>query len=256
MTRAADHDTPMRTNDDRPALAADDARLDEALRELHSPCVPPALCASLEKELETLRPVRVMAPYMVFALIGLTGLLYGTAMLLFMDLRPDLADLPTAWLVIYSSAWLASFAAVAYLASVPVRGQVSPNWRYAGLAAMTASVGFVIGGLLFHESAPGVSVVGEASMDDLLGHGVGCIGVGLLSALVPVLLGALLLRGRLPVGSHWAGAGLGAAGGSLGGLILQLHCHVADGLHLGVVHGGVVAIGAVIGALLLPRSTG
>ncbi len=85
---------------------------------------------------------------------------------------------------------------------------------------------------------------------------MGCIGVGLLSALVPVLLGALLLRGRLPVGSHWAGAGLGAAGGSLGGLILQLHCHVADGLHLGVVHGGVVAIGAVIGALLLPRSTG
>ena len=36
-------------------------------------------------------------------------------------------------------------------------------------------------------------------------------------------------------------------------LVLHLYCPVADPLHLGVIHGGLVAAGAVIGALAVPR---
>jgi hypothetical protein len=72
---------------------------------------------------------------------------------------------------------------------------------------------------------------------------------------VPVVGGALLLRGALPVGSRWIAAALGAGGGSLGGLVLHLHCRVTDGLHVGLIHGGVVAVSALLAAALVPRAT-
>jgi len=80
-----------------------------------------------------------------------------------------------------------------------------------------------------------------------------CMGLGVATALVPVVLGALVLRGALPVGSRWAAAGLGAAGGSLGGLVLHLHCPIVDGWHLGIAHGGVVAVSAALAAALASR---
>jgi hypothetical protein len=72
---------------------------------------------------------------------------------------------------------------------------------------------------------------------------------------VPVVVGALFLRGALPVSSRWIAAALGAGGGCLGGLVLHLHCHIADGLHVGVIHGGVVIIAALLSAALAPRAT-
>jgi hypothetical protein len=127
-----------------------------------------------------------------------------------------------------------------------------PSWRHAGIGAVAASIGFVAAGLLFHRHAPGLSVVPEPSLHTLLAHS-GCLRTGAIASLVPVALSALLLRGSVPVGSRWAGAGVGAAGGSLGGLMLHLHCPVADALHLGVIHGGVVVIGVVVGALAVPH---
>ena len=43
-------------------------------------------------------------------------------------------------------------------------------------------------------------------------------------------------------------------GGCLGGLVLHLHCHVADALHVGLIHGGVVIVGALLSAALTPRA--
>ena len=73
-------------------------------------------------------------------------------------------------------------------------------------------------------------------------------------AVVPIILGTLALRRALPVGSRWVAAGIGAAGGSLGGLVLHLHCPIADGVHVGLVHGGVIAIAALLAAALMPRA--
>src|SRR5690606_23854882 len=149
----------------------------------------------------------------------------------------DLGGLPVPWLVLYCAAWLASFLGITWLVIVPGRGHVMPGWRHAGIGAVIASVGFVCAGLLFDRSVPGLSVSLEPSLHDLARHGRACLIWGTVTALVPLALGALLLRGSLPVGARWAGAGMGAAGGSLGGLVLHLQCPVTDALHLGLIHG-------------------
>jgi hypothetical protein len=113
------------------------------------------------------------------------------------------------------------------------------------------SVGFVALGLLVHPS-------GERSVHygtEHFARGHTCLEIGLATALVPVVVGALFLRGALPVGSRWIAAALGAGGGCLGGLVLHLHCHVTDGLHVGLIHGGVVVLAALLSAALAPRAT-
>lgn len=231
-------------------------RIERSLRALgQDHLAPPPLDPALEDALADLEPVPARRPRRQFATICLASLLCGGLMLLVARLRPDLGGLPTLWLVLYCAAWLASFLVITWLVMVPGRGHVMPSWRHAGVGAVIASTGFVAAGLLFDRSAPGLSVSSEPSLRSLMSHGHGCLLWGTVTSLVPVALGALLLRGTVPVGSRWAGAGMGAAGGSLGGLVLHLHCPVADALHLGVIHGGVVVAGAAIGALVLPRAT-
>jgi len=36
--------------------------------------------------------------------------------------------------------------------------------------------------------------------------------------------------------------------------VLHLHCPVTDGLHVGLVHGAVVGVAALLAALLVPRA--
>lgn len=228
-------------------------RIEQTLRALGDrlPDAPP-LAPALEAELGRLAPVRTRRPRRRFAATCAISLVYVGLILLLGRLRPDLAGLPTTWMIVYSAAWLLSFLVITWLVLVPGAGRVMPSWRHAGIGAVAAGVGFVAAGLLFHRHAPGLSIVPEPSLENLLAHS-GCLGGGALTALVPVALTALLLRGSVPVGSRWAGAGVGAAGGSLGGLMLHLHCPVADALHLGVIHGGVVVLGVVAGALAVPR---
>jgi hypothetical protein len=229
-----------------------DDRIARSLRALGNelPEAPP-LDPALQAELGRITPVRTRRPRRQFAAVSAISLAGGGLLLLSTRLRPDLAGLPMPWLVLYCAAWLLSFLGITWLALVPGPRRVMPSWQHAGIAAIVASLVFVLAGLLFDRHAPG-SVVHEATLHDLL-HGSKCLLFGGLTALVPVALSALLLRGSIPVGSRWAGAGVGAAGGSLGGLILHLHCPVADALHLGAIHGGLVAIGAVVGALAVPR---
>jgi hypothetical protein len=233
-------------------------RIDAALGELGdlagAAMELPPLSAELAAELDDLQPVPPRRPRRSFLVLGVASLVYGGCLLWLMRLRPDLSGLPWGWMVMYSLAWLAGFLAIGWLAVVPRAGRVMPDSRRAGMAAVVASIGFVVAGLLFDRHAPGHSIVGESTWSGLFERGMGCLIMGVATALVPVVLGALLLRGSVPVGSRWAGAGLGAAGGSLGGLFLHLHCHVADALHLGVIHGGVVVLGAIVGALIIPRA--
>lgn len=228
-----------------------DDHIERSLRALGDEVrVPPPPGPALLAELGRITPVRTRRPRRQFAAVSAISLASG-GLLLLTRMRPDLAGLPVPWLVLYCAAWLASFLVITWLVLVPGPQRVMPSWRHAGIGAVVASLGFVLAGLLFDRHAPG-SVVHQATLHDLL-HGSKCLLFGGLAALVPVALSALLLRGSIPVGSRWAGAGVGAAGGSLGGLVLHLHCPVADALHLGVIHGGLVVIGAVVGALAVPR---
>ncbi len=155
------------------------------------------------------------------------------------------------WLVGAALGWLFGFVVPIYLATVPRAGSVTPRWKLAAGAALIASLGFVAFGLAIHPSTPKSASIG---WDHIL-RGRGCLEVGLLTALVPVVAGAIFLRGAMPVGSRWIAAALGAGGGCLGGLFLHLHCPIADAPHLGLVHGGVVVVAAALAAAIVPRAT-
>ncbi len=117
--------------------------------------------------------------------------------------------------------------------------------------SLIGSIGFIALGLALHPSGPSSLTLGW----EHFGRGAGCLGTGVATALVPVVGGAILLRGALPVGSRLIAAALGAGGGSLGGLVLHMHCRVTDGLHVGLIHGGVVGVAALLAAALVPRAT-
>lgn len=213
---------------------------------------PPPMSPELEGELGSLAPVKTRSPVRQLVILTAVSLIYGASLVLALTTRKDMADLPMYWLAAVAVAWLLGFLLPCYLALVPRTGTMTPRLRLATVAVVVASIGFVTLGLLVHPMAPNLS---QTYGWERFGHGHTCLEIGLASALVPVVVGAIFLRGALPVGSRWIAAALGAGGGCLGGLVLHLHCNVADGLHVGLIHGGVVIISALLSAAIVPRCT-
>jgi hypothetical protein len=216
-----------------------------SLRELPAEA-PPPLAAALEAELGTLTPVPARRPAVQAALAAAASLAYAAIVLAVYSVRHELGDLPRAWLVAYLAAWLVGFAVPLWISIVPRRGSMMPRWQLGGALAAVSSVAFVLAGFFLSRSAP-------TSLDRGLAYGHHCLSMGLITAVVPVVLGTIILRGAAPVGSRATAAALGAAGGSLGGLVLHLHCPITDGVHVGLTHGGVVALAALLSAALVPR---
>lgn len=218
---------------------------DPALASLHGlpPPAPPPLPADLEQALDRLAPVPPRRPWRQLAVVALVSLVYAGLVLAVVTVREDLPGLPRAWLASYLAAWAVGFGLPLALAVIPARGSLLPRANLAGALAAVAAAGFLALGLLWARSGPDSHVGGLRSAP-------GCLSIGLVTALVPVVLGTLVLRGAAPVGARRTAAALGAAAGSLGGLTLHLHCPIADRVHVGVVHGGVVLIAAVLTAAL------
>lgn len=221
----------------------------ELLEGVMPPPPPPELGALLDAELARLTAVSPRRPWRDALLILGGGLAVAGGLLAMMRVRRDLLELPTSWLLAMSLAWLLGFLVPAYLAVVPPRGQVIARWRASAISAGVSAVLFIVSGLMIQPSGP-------SSMPRVGGvfHQHACLELGLAAALVPVLLAAIAVRGAFPVGSRWAAAALGAAGGALGGLLLHFHCAVSDPWHVGVIHGGVVVVAALLSALVVPRA--
>jgi hypothetical protein len=232
---------------------ASEADLDPAaLRELAAmpPPPPPALSDELEAELGKLAPVRTRRPLRQLAILVGVSLVYASGLVLALTTRPDMHELPMGWLVGTGLAWLIGFVIPCYLALVPRPGAVTPRWPIAAISVAITSVSFVLFGLAVHPSGPSSAHLAPGELI----HGHTCLERGLAAAVVPVILGAIFLRGSLAVGSRWIAAALGAGGGCLGGLVLHLYCDVTDGMHLGIIHGGVVIIAALVSAAIVPRT--
>ncbi len=209
------------------------------------------LGSELEAELAKLAPVSTRRPRRDLVKVASLSLAYAAVLVALLSVRRDLHGLPVWWLITYGAAWIAGFVGLAYLAIVPARGTVMPRWRLVAIAAVLISLGFVGTGLIMHPSGPDSRQLTLGTIH----HGHACLELGLATALIPAILGALVLRGAVPVASRWIAAGLGAAGGSLGGLVLHLHCPITDRWHVGLVHGGVVGIAALLAAALVPNIT-
>jgi hypothetical protein len=217
---------------------------------LPPPAAPP-LSPALEAELAELTPVAPRRPLRQLVLLIAVSLLYGAGVLAMLAMRRDATELPVAWFIGVGLAWLLGFVGPLYLATVPRSGAMMPRWKLAGVASVSGSLLCIALGLAL-PSVPGPAGA-EAGWSELW-HGYDCLGIGLTAAIVPVAFGAILLRRTLPVGSRWIAAALGAGAGSLGGLVLHLHCPITDVLHVGVIHGGVVGIAALLAAALVPRA--
>jgi hypothetical protein len=195
-----------------------------------------------------MQPVRTRRPARMLAMVALLALAWAAAWLP-LGLRRDFRELPPVWLFGAALLWAIGFALPLTVALIPARGQVLP--RAATARILAAAVPLVlVGASMFAAQAP-------ASRIALDGHqwinaSLRCCVVGLVIGLVPCALAMFALRRALPVGSRAIGAALGAAGGALGGLILHLHCSWAQPSHVAAAHGGAVAIGALLGALVGP----
>ena len=251
-------DRPDRPDNEtaRPGANGDAARaphVDRALDALAAEAAPdlPALSAVLEAELASIAPVSPRRPLHQLAMFVAASLVYAGLLLAFQSLRADLGELPMGWIAGAGAAWFIGFSLATYFALVPRAGTMTPRWRTALAITAVTSVAFIALGLTMHPHGPDSLHYGMPHL--LRGHG--CLWLGLATALVPVVLGAIFLRGAVPVFSRWIAATLGAAGGCLGGLLLHMHCRIADGPHIGIVHGGVVVVAAALAALLVPRAT-
>jgi hypothetical protein len=213
--------------------------------------VPPPMSAALDAELASLAPVKTRQPMRQFAKLAIISLVYSAGLLAILTVRDDAGELPMGWMIAAGLAWLSGFALPLYLALVPGPGAVMPRWKLAGGAAIAMAIFFVALGLAIHPSGHSSVQYGA----ERFVHGHWCLELGLATAIVPVICGAIFLRGALPVASRWVAAGLGAGGGSLGGLVLHLHCHITDALHVGLIHGGVVGVSALLAAAIVPRAT-
>lgn len=230
-----------------------DGRLERSLSALAAaPIEAPPMSEDLARELEALAPARTRSPRRQLALVVGLSLLYGGVILALLGLRSDVEQMPGMWLVGGGTLWLVSFGAITWMVVVPPREQVMPRWRWAAALAALAAVLFVAGGLLRPEAAVQATAAHDLSLASWFDRGQRCLRWGLTVALVPVVLSALVVRGAVPVGSRWTAAAIGAAGGSLGGLVLHLHCHVGERFHIGLAHGGVIVVAAAIAALVAP----
>lgn len=212
---------------------------------------PPPIGAALEAELGAMAAVPTRRPTTQLAKLVAASLLYGAGLVAIFSVRDDMNELPMGWMIVAGLLWLVGFALPVYWAMVPPRGSMMPRWKLAGGAAIVMAIGFVVLGLAIHPSGPSSVHYGT----ERFLHGHWCLELGVATAVVPVGLGALFLRGALPVASRWVSAGLGAGGGSLGGLVLHLHCHITDALHVGIIHGSVVGVSALLAAAIVPRAT-
>jgi hypothetical protein len=212
---------------------------------------PPPLSPDLEAELAKLAPIAARRPGRQLAAVLALSLAYVGGLVAALALRRDLSELPAWWILGAGAAWLVGFVVPCYLALVPRAGAVMPRWHWAATSAIVTSVAFVALGWNVHPSGPSSAYNGWA---DLL-RGRGCLWLGLVTAFVPVVAGVLFLRGALPVRSRWITAALGAGGGCLGGFFLHLHCPIADRYHVGLIHGTVVVVAALVTAAVAPLAT-
>jgi hypothetical protein len=209
----------------------------------------PPLSNELTAELADLHPRGPRRPARQLAWFVASMVMYTIVVIFTVKLRVDWVELPIWWQLGMAALWLVGLAVPVGLLMLPAAGRVGGHWRSASAISIAMTVLFCAIGW-FHPSGPS-----SFSYADTPLRGHGCMQMGLGIAIVPSIVVAFLLRGVYPTTSRVVAASIGAAAGSIGGLVLHFHCRVTDGLHLLLFHGGMVAVAsfivAVVGPLML-----
>jgi hypothetical protein len=203
----------------------------------------------------SMRPVSPRVPVLTTLWLGLCGMVLPAARLALGSLRPDLDSLPRIWLGSMLALWLGCVLFPLGSATLPARGQVTPDGRRAGRAAFRTSVLSVVAGLAF-PLHPATNLAGR------IAAGIpGVATTGFLLSSVRGLLLALVVAAPLIVCGLWRlrrlavvdlgrlGSAFGAAGGALGAITSFLTCPDPGAFHAGLIHGGGVVAAALAGFL-------
>jgi hypothetical protein len=202
-----------------------------------------------------MRPVSPRVPILTMLWLGLCGGILPAARLGLGSLRPDLNALPRIWLGSMLALLVACVLIPLGRATLPARGQVTPDGRRAGRAAFRASVLAVVAGVAFplhpatrHAGRVAAGTAGVVTTGFLLSsvHGL-LFALGVAAPLV--LCGLWRLRRLAVVDLGRLGAAFGAAGGALGAMTSFLTCPDPGALHAGLIHGGGVVAAAMAGFL-------
>jgi hypothetical protein len=198
------------------------------------------------------RPRRTL--FVVMAL----ALLVPLHTLSIIPLRQDLAGLPRLWLVLATIIWAGAFGLSLASALLPPPQQVLPQAARASRAALLATLGLVAFGLLFTRDAAS-TLMPDMTWAAFAHYWWHCVSFGLRITAPVLIAGWLALRRLTWVGRGRLGMAIGAAGGALAGLTLHGICPFGGALHVGLAHGGGVAVGAMLGGalfLVLPSRSG
>ena len=206
---------------------------------------PNNLIASL---VDDLRPVRAMRMVDGLALVASAGAITVVLTILLLGLRPDVADGQFQPLFLFANGLFLIVGLATALAAVgmgmPRVGHSSQGWKW--VVAM--------GSLL-----PATAVIMLTSRTEpmplalVTSHEVKCVAMGLaLSLLTATALTGWLRRGA-PTSAERAGWLVGLASGSTGIFAFAFHCPFDSFYHVGLWHVLPVAIGAVLGRLIVPR---
>ena len=214
--------------------------------------VPPP-GAALLAEVGGMKAVRTRAPIRTLAAIAAVAAVVPVVSVVRLGLRSDLPALPLGWVVAMAVAWCMALLATLLPALLPRKGEVLADAGRAARFALIAGTSLIVLGLFATVDAPGHTRLPEATWQGFGRAWWHCIRFS-LEVIAPVLaISALLLRRLFPAGGLRVAAALGAAGGMIGGLTLHFICPLGGALHVGLGHAGGVAIGALVGMLVLPR---
>ena len=208
-------------------------------------CVAPPVGKRLSDALDAVQPVPMRKPKRELLLFAGFSLPFFVLLMVLIGARRDLASLSPLWVASMGLVWVASYLASAYIGFVPAKGHVAPRSR-SSWQILTASILVLVSlGFFATQSADGISVTYASTFGNFVSHAGGCAVMGFGSGIIPGLLALVLMRRFVPVGRTSIGLSLGAAGGSLGGLALLLHCPISERFHVGLVHGLAIVTAAV-----------
>jgi negative regulator of sigma F NrsF-like protein len=222
-------------------------QLDASVHSLPAPPPSPTLLAAVSRT----TPVTTRRPGRTFAGIALISIACVVSLLVWsLGLRRDLGSIPLIPVFLYGAACLASFGAHLATAVLPSAGEVLPAaHRSVRLSFFLATITVPLGILLGVRAHPGT----HPTVGQLAGfwtHALPCLLNGFTIAAVPALLAIIALRRVIPRGSWRVALPVGGAAGVLAGLALELHCPRFDLVHVGLAHGSVMVIPALLLAIL------
>lgn len=207
--------------------------------------VPPALAERIARDLSGSPPPRVSSSDLGRRLAGtLLAAQAGAAVVAFvMGVRPAAEPILVLPALVASAALLLGGLALGREA-IPGRGPAAATWGVAlGLgAAVTVALAFAQA-----STAPEGPVAARGT--------AGCLVIGALLGLLPMLVGSIVVRRGHAVRPRAAGLVLGALAALVGLTTLHLHCPDVSWAHAGPMHCGVVGVLGGLGAYAGGRMT-